>query len=809
MAKKNNSNQIANFDNPAKTIDEAELSEELSTSFLEYSYSVITDRALVDARDGLKPVHRRILWSMFDSGLSPEKAYVKSAKVVGDVMGMYHPHGDSAIYEALVRLAQDFNMMLTLADGKGNWGSPDDPPAASRYTEVKLDANALLLAGELKEDVVNMVPNYDGTKMQPSVLPVQYPNTLINGNVGIAVGMATKMPTHNPGEIMDAARWLLTHPNATLEKLMEFVPGPDFPTGGTLIGVDKIKEAYETGRGIFKIRGKASIESGERGKNQVVITELPYGVGAETIIAKAVELVKAQKIVGVSDIKDLTDRRQGTRIVFVVKAGVNPNAVLNELYRQTPLEVSFGINNTVLVDGRPKTLGLKELLQIFIDHRLEVVLRRSEFRRDKRKSRLHLVQGLLKVLLDIDKAIAIIRGSANSEEAKDKLIKQFKIDDIQASYVLDLQLRRLTKFDQHELEAERKRLESEIKELTEIIENDSILRKVVGDEMTSVKKLIDRPRLSEILDGEISEFIAEVKSAAQSTTFEIEDSATDVVLYSDGSIKRVDSGSKIKSFVKSGKNVVVMSVLPSRTRGKIVLVSNKGKGYRVDVLHLTDKPSDAKNLVGLEKDERILAISPVENAEGDISGGLGTFFATKNGTVKITNPDYPQRSDEFDLISIENGDEIVYARWVEKAEGAEIALLSSDSSLLRFPIEKLRPQGRSGSGVAGIKLAEGASVIAAAVLAADEVENAMVVTSTGLSAKVTPFNLYPAKGRATGGVRSHRFVKGEELLSGAGISVNPIAVDDNGNKIELPAVDKRRDGSGAKLDIKIATVGWA
>jgi len=809
MAKKKVINAGSSFVSPAKSIEDSELKDELEGSFLEYAYSVITDRALVDARDGLKPVHRRILYSMFNSGLTPEKAYVKAAKVVGDVMGNYHPHGDSSIYGSLVGISQDFNLMLPLADGKGNWGSPDDGPAAARYTEVRLDSNAMLLAGELKEDVVETSYNYDGTLLMPDVMPVQFPNTLINGQSGIAVGMATKMPTHNPSEVMEAARWLLTHPNANLDKLMEFVPGPDFPTGGIIIGVDQIREAYQSGRGSFKIRGLVEIEQGDRGKSNVVITELPYGIGAEKIIAKAVEAVKNQKLLGVADIKNLSDRRQGTRIVFVVKAGVNPNAVVNALYSMTDLETTFGVNNTVLVDGQPKTLGLKDLLQIFIDHRIDVVMRRSLFRRDKRQTRLHLVEGLLKALIDIDKVIAIVRNAADADTAKTGLIKQFKVDEVQADYILSIQLRRLTKFDQIELSAERNRLKAEIAALTDIIDNDSVLRKLVGEELTAVKKLIDRPRASLILGGNIAEHIEEAKTVAQSMTLEVEDAAVEVALFSDGSIRRVEANTKLKAFSKGGKLSTLVDTIPARTRGKVVLVSNKGKAFRVDALHISDKAVDAKSVVSLDKGERIIALAPIADTSADpnSTSGVGFFFATKNGTVKITNPDYPVRGDEFEMISISAGDEIVTARWLEQAVGAEVAILSTDSSLLRFPADKIRPQGRSGAGIAGIKLAEGASVLAATVLSALEVEKAVVVTSTGLSTKVSPFNAYPPKGRATGGVRSHRFVKGEEALTGAGIVVNPVAVDSSGAKIELPSVDSRRDNAGTKMEATISFVG--
>ncbi|MFP5372146.1 MAG: DNA gyrase subunit A, partial [Actinomycetes bacterium] len=418
------------------TIVDTDVVEELEASYLEYSYSVIYSRALPDARDGLKPVHRRILYSMADSGLRPDRGFVKSARVVGDVMGRFHPHGDSAIYDAMVRMAQGFAMRMPLIDGHGNWGfSPDDAPAASRYTECRMTPAALLLTDGLDEQTVDMEPNYDGSILQPSVLPASFPNLLVNGTSGIAVGMATNMVPHNLVEVVDAARHLLASPDATLDDLMAFVPGPDLPTGGQLLGMEEVRQAYETGRGVVRMRATAEVSPLPRGKTQITVTELPYGVGAERVIAKVKELVTGKKLQGIADIKDLTDRHRGTQLVLEVKAGFNGQAVLAELYRLTPLEESFGIHNLALVDGQPRTLGLKELLQVFLDHRVDVVTRRSRYRLRRAQERAHLVEGLLLALANIDEVVRIIRASADVAEARAALTAAFELTDLQAGYI--------------------------------------------------------------------------------------------------------------------------------------------------------------------------------------------------------------------------------------------------------------------------------------------------------------------------------------------------------------------------------------
>ncbi|MDO9395334.1 MAG: DNA topoisomerase (ATP-hydrolyzing), partial [Herbiconiux sp.] len=441
---------------------DVDVATEMQDSFLEYAYSVIYSRALPDARDGLKPVQRRILYMMSEMGLRPDRGHVKSARVVGEVMGKLHPHGDTAIYDALVRLAQSWTMRVPLVDGHGNFGSLDDGPAASRYTEARLDATAIAMVEGLDEDVVDFVPNYDNQLTQPDVLPSAIPNLLVNGTTGIAVGMATNMAPHNLIEVVAGARYLIEHPDASLDDLMSFIPGPDLPGGGTIVGLAGVRDAYETGRGAFKTRARVSVENLTARKTGLVVTELPYLVGPEKVIAKIKDGVTAKKIQGISDVTDLTDRTHGLRLVIGIKTGFDPQAVLEQLYKLTPLEDNFSINNVALVDGGPLTLGLRDLLIVYVNHRITVVTRRTKYRLDRRRERLHLVEGLLIAILDIDEVIQVIRTSDDTDAARARLREVFELSELQAEYILELRLRRLTKFSRIELEAERDRLREEI-----------------------------------------------------------------------------------------------------------------------------------------------------------------------------------------------------------------------------------------------------------------------------------------------------------------------------------------------------------
>ena len=467
---------------------DVDVSDEMQSSFLEYAYSVIYARALPDARDGLKPVQRRILYSMNEMGLRPDRSHVKCARVVGEVMGKYHPHGDTAIYDTLVRMGQPWAMRLPMIDSHGNFGSLDAGPAAMRYTEARMAPVALAMTEGLELDTVDFRPNYDGHESEPAVMPASFPNLLVNGSTGIAVGMATNIPPHNLIEVVHALRHLLAHPDADLDAIMRFIPGPDFPTGGTIVGLSGIREGYETGRGSLKIRARARIEQITARKKGIVFTELPYMIGPEKIIEQIKTLVQAKKLQGISDIKDLSDLQNPTRLVIEVKNGINPEALLEQLYRKTKLEDSFGINTVALVEGQPRTLGLIEALQVYLEHRLEVTLRKALFQRAKAEDRLHLVEGLLIAILDIDHVIAIIRQADDAAAARIGLTQAFELSELQANYILDMQLRRLTKYSRIELEGERDELSARIAELTLLIDSEERRRRQVGDDLLAVAK---------------------------------------------------------------------------------------------------------------------------------------------------------------------------------------------------------------------------------------------------------------------------------------------------------------------------------
>ncbi|MFI9123168.1 DNA gyrase/topoisomerase IV subunit A [Streptomyces bikiniensis] len=782
--------------------------DEMQGSFLEYAYSVIYSRALPDARDGMKPVQRRIVYQMNEMGLRPDRGFVKCARVVGEVMGKLHPHGDASIYDAMVRMAQPFSMRLPLVDGHGNFGSlgNDDPPAAMRYTESRMAPAALLMTESIEEDTVDFAPNYDGQEKEPAALPAAYPNLLVNGASGIAVGMATNMPPHNLGEVVAAARHLIRHPNADLETLMRFVPGPDLPTGGRIVGLSGIKDAYATGRGSFKIRATATVETVTARRKGIVVTELPFTVGPEKVVSKIKDLVGSKKLQGIADVKDLTDRSHGLRLVIEVKNGFVPEAVLEQLYKLTPMEESFGINNVALVDGQPLTLGLKELLEVYLDHRFEVVRRRSEFRRTKKRDRLHLVEGLLVALLDIDEVIRLIRESENSAQAKERLIERFSLSEIQTQYILDTPLRRLTRFDRIELEGERDRLNGEIDELTGILESDAELRKLVSAELAAVAKKFGTDRRTVLLES--------AGTPVAATSLQVADDPCRVLLSSTGLLARTATEElpPTDPDAKRVKHDVIVSVVAATQRGDIGAVTSAGRLLRISVIDLPQLPDTASvpNLAGgaplsefvsLEADETVVCLTTLEEAS------QGLALGTLQGVVKRVVPDYPANKDELEVITLKDGDRIVGATELRTGE-EDLVFITSDAQLLRYPASQVRPQGRPAGGMAGVKLAAGAEVLS--FTAVDPASDAVVFTvagstgaldsSVGASAKLTPFDQYPRKGRATGGVRCQRFLKGEDVLTLAWAGAAPArAAQKNGTPVELPEIDPRRDGSGTPL----------
>lgn len=873
-----------------ENIVETPLNEEMSKSFLEYAYSVIYARALPDARDGLKPVQRRIIYQMGQMNLNPDRPYMKSARVVGEVMGKLHPHGDSAIYEAMVRLAQPFAMRLPLVDGHGNFGSLDDGPAASRYTEARMAPAALGMNADIAENTVDFTPNYDNKLQEPTVLPAAIPNLLVNGGSGIAVGMATNMATHNLGEVVAAAKHLMRHPDATLEELMRYVPGPDWPGGGVIVGRKGIREAYETGRGALTTRSVTHIENVTARKKAIVVTELPFMVGPERVLERISEGVKNRKLNGISGAIDLTDRHNGTRLVIEIKTGFDPNAVLAQLFKHTPLQDNFTINNVALVNGRPHTMGLKEMLQVWVDHRRVVIRRRSEFRRKKALERLHLVEGLLLAMVDIDEVIQVIRSSDDAEAAKTKLIAVFDLDEIQAQYILDLRLRRLTKMSRIELEAERDDLKRRIEELERILASDEALDGVVIDEMDDAVAKYGTPRRTVLLDEDeegnltpvvahgddgvsanamaaaraaatVSSAAADVAAAAKAakkagdenataSALQIDDEPCAVMLSATGLIARTSEDAVERWENRSAsdgraKDDQIVSMFRASTRSSYGLVTSAGRLVLAHVVELPKVSADgplsvtggvkAEELLGMTEStdpirgERVIAA--IDMPSTDDGGQLVPLaLGTRNGVVKRWNRESPTTMDSWSVIDLKDDDEVLAA--AEARDEDRLVFVSTDSSLLTFEAKNVRPQGRTAGGMAGIRLAEGCSVAAFAVVPDGKVtwnyeegENglfsasgAVVLTVAGDSealpgtengaAKVTPLEMYPTKGRGTGGVRSQRFLKGQDTLILAFVGAYPLhASTQSGAPVELPKPDMRRDGSGTDLSAPIAVVG--
>ena len=792
-------------------IIDIDLSSEMQESFLEYSYSVIYARALPDARDGLKPVHRRIIYQMGEMGLRPDRGHVKSARVTGEVMGKLHPHGDGAIYDALVRMAQPFSLRMPLIDGHGNFGSLDDGPAAARYTEARLSDASMLMNEGLDEDVVDFKPNYDAQLTEPEVLPAAFPNLLVNGSSGIAVGMATNMPPHNLREVISAARYLLDNPQATLDDLMRHLPGPDLPTGAIITNLDGIREAYETGRGIFKMRAKVSVESVGPRKLGLVITELPYLVGPEKVIEKIKDGVNSKKLQGISDVTDLTDRTNGLKLVVGLKTGFDPAAVLELLYKFTPLEESFGINNVTLVAGRPATLGLRDLLGVYLAHRVLVTRRRSKNRLGKKQARLHLLEGLLVAIADIDKVIAVIRNSEEVEEARNNLQTTFGLSEAQAEYILELRLRRLTKFSRIELETESATLRQEIADLERILANDQALRTVVSEELGRVAEKFGDSRRSVLLSesGEIKPLTA---AKAMTMDAELADQPCGILLTASGLLGRLSEEEFGQTSSKRKKHDAVRSRILTTTRSDLLFVTSKGRALRI---HAADVPPATSNdhtsfvtaadFLGVRSDEQVLCCLDANEA--------GTLaLGTKQGVVKRVLPDYPSK-EEFEVISLKDNDEVIGAALTNDTDF--LVFVTAQAQLLHYSASNVRPQGRPAGGMAGISLDESDRVVFFGSYSPESDSKVVTVANfSGALAGVDPGSIklsaiseFPIKGRATGGVRAHKFLKGEDQLALAFIGASPAAIGKSGSPVELPESLSKRDASGDALNTPIVFIG--
>ena len=734
----------------AREVIEVPVAEELKESFLAYSLSVITARAIPDVRDGLKPVQRRILYSMLRMGIRPDTPHRKSARVVGDTMGRYHPHGDAAIYDALARMGQPFSRGMTLIDPQGNFGSLDDPPAASRYTECRLTAAAMAMVGELDEDTVEFRPTYDGEATEPGYLPALLPNLLLNGTTGIAVGMATNMPTHNLAEVHAAITLTMNkrRPKPTIDEMLAVLPGPDFPSGGIVVD-DGIREAYETGRGTIRIRARAHVEDIGRGRQAIVVTELPYLVGPERVISKLKELNEAGRVTSIADFKNLSDRHTGLRLQVTVKPGHNPQAVLGELYRLTPLEETFGINNVVLVDGEPRTLGIHEMCRHYIDHRLDVVVRRTRHRLARAEERLHLVAGLLMALEVIDEVVAIIRGSEDAATARDGLMDRFDLNRLQTDHILDMPLKRLTALETRRLLDERDDLEASIRDFTTLLGSEKRQRTLVLDELAEAVESFGRPRRTEIVHPDDLPVFDSV-----TTTEDVDDEPCVVTLSTSGQIARspVDGAKR----ATPGRHDVLVASLLTRTTATVTAVTSDGRALQVAAAELADgagraRGAGAAQAFGTNRGEVIHTVV----AEGDEH----LVVVTANGVAKrLTQDEVRATRSGKPLLKLRPGDRVVAAFTAH--DGVDLVIVASDGQALRTPVDAVSVQGRGAAGVAGMKLRSGVVVVGAAPVLSDD--TLITVTDTG-GVKATPLSELEARGRGGIGVRVSKLADGSAL----------------------------------------------
>lgn len=775
---------------PIEQILDTDVVNELESSFLEYSMSVIVARALPDVRDGLKPVHRRVLYSLFEQGIRPATPHKKCARVVGDVMGKYHPHGDSSIYEALVRMAQPWSMQLMLVDGHGNFGSPDDGPAAMRYTECRMSPASFAMVEELDEETVEFVPNYDQTESEPEVLPARIPNLLVNGSTGIAVGMATNMAPHNLREVVAGLRALLADPKLDIDGFMRHVPGPDFPTGGLVIGSAGIRDAYSSGRGQFRIRARVSVENTSARRRGIVVTELPYSVGPEKVIAKVKELTNLKRLNGIADVKDLSDRKTGLRLVIECKSGFEPETVLDELYRLTPLEESFSVNNVALVRGEPRTLGILDLAREFLAHRLDVVRRRSEYRKARAEARAHIVEGLVLALASIDEVVALIKSSKDSEIARTRLMSTYSLSEIQANAILEMTLRRLTSLEVTKLRTELKELKALIADLTKLLASEKLMRKVVGDELEEVALTYGSERRSQLVDE------ASLLPAGTPNVVEVE---TRIVLTAGGHICRVDAGTNHRP----ARHNVFTHQLTTTSRAHVGVVTDRGRLIRLAV---GDLPAVSGKATGVPLREYV-DLQPGEEPVGLVALDAVVALASRQGVVKRIRPEALPTRSGTSLIALRDGDTVigVVALPSDIADEPDLVLISRSGQLLRFPASSVRPQGHSAGGMAGMRLGDDDVVVTVGSSHAD----ALVVTLTDSAAvKVTPLSAYPSKGRGTGGVRCHTFRKEDTKLALAYVGAGPLGgCDQAGNPLELTEERGKRDGSGTKLPVLPAVLG--
>jgi DNA gyrase subunit A len=781
-------------------IEPIEIQEEMERSFLDYAMSVIVSRALPDARDGLKPVHRRILWGMHDLGARPDRPRMKSARVTGDVMGKYHPHGDSAIYDALVRMAQDFSLRHPLVDGQGNFGSPDDPPAAARYTECRLAPIAMRMLADIDENTVDFIDNYDGKNREPVVLPARFPNLLVNGSQGIAVGMATNIPPHNLGEVIDATIHLIDHPDSTADDLMQFVKGPDFPTGGAIMGRAGILDAFRTGRGSIRMRATATIEEGKNG-DRIVISEMPYQTSVGTTAAKIKDLVDNREIDGIRDIIDESAKGK-TRLVIYLKRDAPSLVILNNLYKRTPLQTTFSVNTVALVDGVPRTLNLAQALTAYVGHQVEVIRRRSEFRLDKAKKREHIVDGLLRALNVIDEIIALIRGSEDANAAREGLMADpFGFSEEQAVYILDMQLRRLTRLARIDLESEQSELRATIADLEAILADEQRLRSVIKTELAEIKAEFGNARRTRI---EFDAGDLDIEDLIDDEDFVFTMSATGYVktMALDEFRTQARGGRGVNSANLKAEDYIV-HLIHTSAHAYLLFFSNRGRVYRlktheVPVASRHARGTNIVNLLQLHPGEHIQAVIDTRDYETN----RYLFFATRKGRVKKTRFNEYDSSLKAGLIAIllNEDDELVSV--IPTNGDDDVLMVARSGQTVRFHEGDVRPMGRAAAGVTGMRFRGDDELISAAVARPDG--TLFIVTSAGFG-KRTPVDRYPTKGRGGLGVIGIRITEQRGHVAAAFLvhdGDDVFLVASGGTMIRINVDDvsvQGRDATGVRL----------
>ncbi len=789
-----------------RNIEPIEIQEEMERSFLDYAMSVITSRALPDARDGLKPVHRRILYGMYEQRLLPDRQYKKCANAVGQVMAFYHPHGDGAIYDALARMAQDFSLRYPLVDGHGNFGSPEDPPAASRYTEARLAPLAMELLGEIDENTVDMQTTYDGSTNEPLVLPARFPNLLVNGGGGIAVGMATNIPPHNLREVIDATIHLIDHPEATPDDLMKFVLGPDFPTGATILGRAGIAEAYRTGRGSIRMRAVAEITEDKRGNPRIVVSELPYQTSIEGISDKIRDLVNERRIEGIRDLRN-ESAGDDVKLVIELKRDANAQVVLNQLYKNTQMQTNFAANMLALVDGVPRVLDLAHALRVYVAHQVDVVTRRTQFRLEKARDRAHIVEGLLKALDHIDAIITMIRASESADAARDALMAQpYEFTEVQARHILDMPLRRLAQLEHQKLRDEYTELQQEIADLEAILADEGRLRTVIKEELSEIREKYgdDRRTRIDIDPGDLAELDL------------IEDEELVFQLSRNGYVKTVP----VEQFrvqgrggrgVRGGKlrdEDYVEHLLTTTAHSYLLFFSNRGRVYRLRAHEIPMKDRTARgtalvNLISLQPDEHVQAVIDTRTYEE----GAYLFFATRRGVVKKTRMSEYDSSLRTGLIAINlnDGDELV--RVVQTTGNDDIFMVSRDGMTIRFSEDDVRPMGRATAGVRGMRLKNGDDGVVSCDVARDDA--VMLFVSSSGHGKRTRLDAFNRQGRGGQGVRGMRInaARGQVVSAFTVVPGDEVLVFSSaGNIVRIPVDEISEQGRDA-TGVRVARLG--